>query len=124
MRTNYLSSEEYDLMLDGEYEQWLLNQNKKYKKMRDTVYFVARYLVNGFEIDTILSDFRADYFEAIENANNDDFRSATEFYGEIEDEIHEKRRQFLLSCDYNPSESLDERWQDEVAEFYTDLYFN
>ena len=78
MRTNYLSSEEYDLMLDGEYEQWLLNQNKKYKKMRDTVYFVARYLTNGFSVDNILSDFRADYFEAIENANNDDLRSSME----------------------------------------------
>ena len=124
MRTNYLSSEEYDLMLDGEYEQWLLNQNKKYKKMRDTVYFVARYLVNGFEIDTILSEFKEEYFEDIQNANEDDLMSAIKFYGDMEDDILEKRRMFLVSCDYDPSESLDERWQDEVAEFYTDLYFN
>lgn len=121
---DYLSSEEYDLMFDDEYEQWLLNQNKKKLKMRETVYFVARYLANGFSVDNILSDFRVNYFEAIENANDYDFTSAMAFYEDMEDEIHGKRRAFLVSCDYNPSESLDEMWQDEIAEFYTDLFFN
>jgi uncharacterized protein (DUF433 family) len=122
---DYLSSEEYDLMFNNEYELWLLNQNKKkYKKMRETVYFVARYLVNGLNTDSILSDFRANYFEAIENASSNDLTTAVSFYEDIQHEIHDKRRLFLISCDYDPSESLDEMWQDEIAEFYTDLFFN
>lgn len=122
---DYLSSEEYDLMFNDEYELWLLNQNKKkYKKMRETVYFVARYLVNGLNTDSILSDFRANYFEAIENASSSDLTAAVSFYEDIQHEIHDKRRLFLISCDYDPSESLDEMWQDEIAEFYTDLFFN
>ena len=122
---DYLSSEEYDLMFDGEYEQWLLNQNKKkYKKMRDTVYFVARYLVRGISTNKILSDFRADYFDIIENASSSDLTAAVSFYEDIEHQIHGKRSAFLISCDYDPSESLEEMWSDEVAEFYTDLFFN
>ena len=121
---DYLSSEEYDLMFNDEYELWLLNQNKKKLKMRETVYFVARYLVNGFSTDNILSDFRANYFEAIENASSSDLTTAVSFYEDIQHEIHDKRRLFLISCDYDPSESLDEMWQDEIAEFYTDLFFN
>ena len=121
---DYLSSEEYDLMFNDEYELWLLNQNKKKLKMRETVYFVARYLVNGLNTDSILSDFRANYFEAIENASSSDLTAAVSFYEDIQHEIHDKRRLFLISCDYDPSESLDEMWQDEIAEFYTDLFFN
>jgi len=122
---DYLSSEEYDLMFNDEYELWLLNQNKKkYKKMRDTVYFVARHLVKGISIDNIFSNFRSNYFEIIENASNKDLGSAMSFYEDIQHEIHDKRRLFLISCDYDPSESLDEMWCDEVAEFYTDLFFN
>jgi hypothetical protein len=120
---DYLSSEEYDLMFDDEYEQWLLNQNQKKLKMRETVYFVTRYLVRGFSIDNILNDFKSDYFEIIDNASEEDLKSVLEFYDDVED-IHAKRRAFLISCDYDPSESLDEMWCDEVAEFYTDLFFN
>ena len=121
---DYLSSEEYNLMFHGEYELWLLNQNKKKLKMRETVYFVARYLANGFSVDNIISDFKVNYFQDIVEADEVNFYLATEFYEDMEDEIHEKRSQFLCSCDYNPSESLDEMWQDEIAEFYTDLFFN
>ena len=121
---DYLSSEEYDLMFEGEYELWLLNQNKKKLKMRNTVYFVARYLVRGISTNKILSDFRADYFDIIENASSSDLTAAVSFYEDIQHEIHDKRRLFLISCDYDPSESLDEMWQDEIAEFYTDLFFN
>ena len=111
-------------MFEGEYEQWLLNQNIKKLKMRDTVYFVARYLVRGISTNKILSDFRADYFDIIENASSSDLTAAVSFYEDIQHEIHDKRRLFLISCDYDPSESLDEMWQDEIAEFYTDLFFN
>ena len=121
---NYLSSEEYDLMFNDEYKQWLLNQNQKNLKMRETVLFVANYLVRGFELDTILKDYRANYFEEISNANDYDFTSAMAFYDDMEDDIFEKRRAFMVSCDYDPSESLDEMWCDETAEFYTDLFFN
>ena len=92
--------------------------------MRETVYFVASYLTKGFSLEDILNDFKADYLEDNKSANPDDFKSAVEFYGDIEEEIHEKRRRFLLSCDNDPSESLDEMWSEEVGEFYTDLYFN
>ena len=102
----------------------MIKSKQKKLKMRETVLFVARYLVKGFSINDILSNFRADYFEIIENANDYDLTSAMSFYDDIEHEIHDKRRLFLISCDYDPSESLDEMWCDEVAEFYTDLFFN
>ncbi len=124
MRTNYLSSEDYDLMLDGEYEQWLLNQNKKYKQMIETVNFVVRFLVRGITTEDIYNDFKADYFEDIESANESDFETVLGFYEAMEDDILEKRRMFLVSCDYSPSESLEDAWNNEVADFYSDLYFN
>ena len=124
MRTNYLSSEEYDLMLDGEYEQWLLNQNKKYKEMIETVNFVVSILVRGIPTDEIYNDFKVNYFEEIESANESDFAMVLGFYEAMEDDILEKRRMFLVSCDYSPSENLEDTWNDEVADFYSDLYFN
>jgi hypothetical protein len=124
MRTNYLSSEEYDLMLDGEYEQWLLNQNKKYKEMIETVNFVVSILVRGIPTDEIYNDFKVNYFEEIESANESDFAMVLGFYETMEDDILEKRRMFLVSCDYSPSENLEDTWNDEVADFYSDLYFN
>ena len=92
--------------------------------MRETTLFIARYLVRGFTTNNILSDFKSDYFEEISNASEEDFNSIMSFYEDMEHEIHEKRRMFLRSCDYDPSESLDEMWCDETAEFYTDLFFN
>ena len=121
---DYLSSEEYDLMFDGEYEQWLLNQNKKKLTMRDTVYYVAKLLCNGFDLEAVINDFKEEYFEDIQNASESDFNQAVAFYRDMEEEMNDKRRRFLSSCDNNPSESLDEMWSEEVAEFYTDLFFN
>ena len=121
---DYLSSEEYDLMFDGEYEQWLLNQNKKKLKMRDTVYYVAKLLCNGFDLEAVINDFKEEYFEDIQNASESDFNQVVAFYRDMEEEMNDKRRRFLSSCDNNPSESLDEMWSEEVAEFYTDLFFN
>jgi hypothetical protein len=121
---DYLSSEEFDLMFNNEYELWLLNQNKKNLKMKETVLFVARYLVRGFTTDNINSDFKSDYFEEIESANENDLVKVMGFYDDIQDEIFEKRRAFMVSCDYDPSEELDELWCEQTAEFYTDLFFN
>jgi hypothetical protein len=111
-------------MLDGEYEQWLLNQNKKYKEMIETVNFVVSILVRGIPTDEIYNDFKVNYFEEIESANESDFAMVLGFYEAMEDDILEKRRMFLVSCDYSPSENLEDTWNDEVADFYSDLYFN
>jgi hypothetical protein len=92
--------------------------------MRETTLFITHYLVRGFTTNNILSDFKSDYFGEISNASEEDFTSAMAFYDDIQDEIFEKRRAFMVSCDYDPSEELDELWCEETAEFYTDLFFN
>jgi hypothetical protein len=92
--------------------------------MREPVYYVAKLLCNGFDLEAVINDFKEQYFEDIENASEEDFNQAVEFYRDMEEEMNDKRRRFLSSCDNNPSESLDEMWSEEVAEFYSDLFFN
>ncbi len=118
----YLSSSEYDLMFEGEYEQYL--SHKKKLTMTETVWFVARFLVAGISIKGDLTTFKETYYSTVENPSEDDLKSVMEFYEDMEDEIHDKRQKFLQSCDYDPSEGLDEMWCDEVTNFYSDLYFN
>jgi hypothetical protein len=91
--------------------------------LQDTAYFVVQRLVHGIELETILTDFKDVYFETVSNASQDDLEAVVDLYADMEDEILTKREKFLQSCDYSPSEGLEEMWNQETVDFYIDMVY-
>lgn len=91
--------------------------------LKDTAYFVVHRLVKGIDLETIMIDFKNEYFETVSNASQYDLESVMELYCDMEDEILDKRKMFLQSCGYSPSEALEEMWDEETVEFYVDMVY-
>ena len=91
--------------------------------LNDTAYFVVQRLVHGIELETIITDFKNEYFETVSNASQYDLDLVIDLYQDMEDEILTKREKFLQSCDYSPSEGLEEMWNEETVDFYIDMTY-